>query len=118
MCEILAPPPEPQKKIILKKVEADSKKATPSKKPEPAKKSEPAKKDTKPPPPKQELVPLETYYYGIYDGGNLNEFAEPVEEFQVQCLDCPTICNNNIEYQDHLFVHTNAGSEGKIQCRY
>ncbi|XP_055539960.1 uncharacterized protein LOC129726840 [Wyeomyia smithii] len=109
--------PEAPKKIILKKLKREEEKtaASASAVSTPAKKIRPAVEE------KEELVPLESYYYGqlepLAGSETVKEGAEPAA-FSVTCPECPTTFRNNVDFQDHLFRHANPASGDHIQCRY
>ncbi|XP_055643699.1 uncharacterized protein LOC129779937 [Toxorhynchites rutilus septentrionalis] len=66
---------------------------------------------------KEELLPLELYYYGQYDTSEVKEGAEPAA-FSVTCPECPTTFRNNCDFQEHLFRHAYPIPDGQYQCRY
>jgi Zinc finger, C2H2 type len=63
---------------------------------------------------KEEMIPLESYFYGIYDGDQWNSSAA-VTKFDTMCPECPTAFTKNVDLMDHLYKHANIGQN---QCRY
>ncbi|XP_049536270.1 uncharacterized protein LOC125951457 isoform X1 [Anopheles darlingi] len=76
---------------------------------------------------KEEIVSLESYYYGIVGGADASEPKDnqlPKKRFNVACPECPagTFFKSNVELLDHFLRHAKEpseqeGSEAVVQCR-